>query len=106
MSWRDAAFHVPMGFGFAAAIALPFAVLTPLGFWQALPSACIAAAPFVWLREAVQWQEDEDNRRKQAGLPKLTWKFFRGWRETALRDETWVPIAALLIMGVVLNEWL
>lgn len=103
MAWRDAALHVPMGFAFAVAIALPFVVLTPLTFWQAMPPALIAAIPFVWLREATQWQEDEDNRRKQAGMPELTWKFCRGWRETALKDETWVPALALLVLGVVLS---
>lgn len=94
MAWRDAALHVPMGFAFAAVIALPFAALTPLTFWQAAPPACVVAALAVWLREATQWQEDAQ--------PRPSWKFLRGWRETALTAETLVPIAALLIAGVML----
>lgn len=104
MSWRDALLHIPMGAAFATVIALPFVVLTPLTFWQAASPALFAAAPVGWLREATQWQEDEDNRRKKAGMPELTWKFFRGWRETALREETWVPIVALGVGGLL--TWL
>lgn len=90
MSWRDAALHIPLGLAFSGIAAATMALPWPL-------NAFTIGAEMIFLREVSQIQEDIDSEDCKICTG---WAF---WRWSASKNiETWVPIAALLVAGVLL----
>ena len=86
MAWRDAALHIPLGLAFSGIAAATMALPWPL-------SAFAIGAEALYLREVVQEQADSGNDIRTG------WAFWR-WG-VGKNVETWVPIAALIIAGLI-----
>ena len=88
MSWRDAALHIPLGLAFSGIAAATMALPWPL-------SAFAIGAGALYLREVTQEQAKTGNDIR-AGWNPFAWG-------KGKNIETWVPIAALLMAGVIAN---
>lgn len=90
MSLRDAALHVPLGIAFAGIAAVTMLLPWPL-------SAFAIAAEMIFLREVSQIQEDINSSSCKicTGWNFLTWG-------TGKNIETWGPIMALVIIGLII----
>ena len=89
MSWRDAALHIPLGLAFTGIAAATMALPWPL-------SAFAIGAEALYLREVVQEQADGGNDIRTG------WNPF-AWGK-GKNVETWVPIAALIIAGLIMTR--
>ena len=89
MAWRDAALHIPLGLVFTGIAAATMALPWPL-------SASAPMAKALYLREVVQEQADSGNDIRAGWNP---------WRWGVGKNvETWVPIAALIIAGLIMTR--
>lgn len=93
MSWKDAVLHIPLGLALTGIAAATMALPWPL-------SAFVIGSEMIFLREVSQKQEDIDSETCKICTG---WDFWN-WGASKL-IETWVPIAVLLILGVLANEW-